>query len=648
MPSPNFHRAPRPDPASDPRRGHADAREVGRRTGVQLPSRGEVPFDADGRENADAFFDAARSPLDDDGAPSPERAHGGRRCEEERARERARREEERAARRRALEEEGRRNLGRRPELLREEEEEYEDEEGAGRGRGRARATPQPAGWTNRLLHQAMGVPTEDSPAHTALSRVSTAAPSTARGSRHSLDTIATEPRHGLRAQRQGDGAPREGSARSEEEEEEEAEASPPPAAADASEGEEGEGGGPIDPPEEMSQAGYGEKTRGVDPEERDHYIEPEDKEEMEQEDANKLDEHVAAKPSAGEEKPRDDDIASRESARSATSGGDDVSAKPSGKSAASAKSGATDPLEDSLEAVVQNPKYAKYSQDFDDDFANVFDNDDNEGEGAMQLATQPEEQLDDFHVDFGNDGGFDDGGDLRDDEDEMHRQASQKSRGSRASDESGPRKSNESEMSASLKSHAGSRKSHKSRSDKSHTGNLKSDRSHRSTGQPPTPEDEDEEEEAPSRKNKSDKVQFARKPAPTEEEADATPPSVLRKKSRKKKPTTAHRVNWSTPNGRSLGIPLANRDYEAHPVSEYKEDLPDDDDDDDDDDERGQGGALRRSRRAKFKPLQFWKNEKLIYEAQNEEGLLGKACCCLLVYDLRDKQTYLLDDTSIR
>ena len=84
------------------------------------------------------------------------------------------------------------------------------------------------------------------------------------------------------------------------------------------------------------------------------------------------------------------------------------------------------------------------------------------------------------------------------------------------------------------------------------------------------------------------------------------------KKSKRKQPTTANRVNWSTPNGISRGIPAGNRDYEAVPILVFKDDV-------------GEDPSLRRSRRARFVPLQFWKNEKLIYEAQNEEGILGMA-----------------------
>lgn len=656
-------------PVARRRRPAPTIHAIGKRTGVTLPPRGDLPFDDDGLENADAFFAAARSPTSPE--PSPGRAYGRR---AEKARERERREEEKRRRRRELEEEGRRNASRRPDLLNHRGDSEAEEDGAA-GRPGAERHPQPTPkqpeWTNRLLHQAMGVPTEDSPAYTVLSRVSTAAPST----RGSVDTIATESRHGLRAEQSGAQLDR---LVRHEEEEGGAEASPPAAAAvavaaaaDAPE-EDGEEGGPMDPPEEMSQDsfGNGEKKRGVDPEERDHLLEPEDNEETEEEVAEnlegnvsanksareltKLDENVPAKKSGREAMKLDDNVSAKESAKSDASGvfdnataksasssmlGDDVSAKPSAKSA---KSGATDPLEGSLEEVLHNPKYAKYNQDYNDD----FDGDDNEGEGGMQLAAQPGDGFDDNDdVDFGNDsgGGFDDGGDDGedlDDGDEMSRQAIQeyrKSHGSHTSDKSESRQSHKSDRSESLKSHASSHKSnnnkshasshrsnnskshassHRSNNSKSHASSFKSDRSEKSQmsmERPPSPEDDDEDDEEeerpyrvpaedPLRKKKSQKDKFAKKPAP------ATPTSVLQTKKSKKKKQTANRVNWSTPNGRSTGIPMANRDYEARPVSEYKEDYPDE--------PRTPGGsALRRSRRL----------QKLIYEAQNERGLLGEA-----------------------
>lgn len=152
----------------------------------------------------------------------------------------------------------------------------------------------------------MGVPTEDSPQYTVLSKVSTAAPST----QGSLDTIATESRHAVKArqsqvQLEGLGL----------NESSPAAAAEPEESAGAGGGEEEEAG-PMDPPEEMSQDSNrdGEK-RGVDPEEREHYLEPEDEEEGENQD-------------------------------------DNVSAKPSAKSAAS---GAMDALENSLEEEPKTP-----------------------------------------------------------------------------------------------------------------------------------------------------------------------------------------------------------------------------------------------------------------------------------------------------
>ena len=136
-------------------------------------------------------------------------------------------------------------------------------------------------------------------------------------------------------------------------------------------------------------------------------------------------------------------------------------------------------------------------------------------------------------------------------------------------------------------------------------------------------DEDDEERRAPSSKkpkSKKEDTKMAKKTQSKkkderESSVDTTPTSVLRtsKKKTKKKQTTSNRVNWSTPTGISRGIPAGNRDYEAVPVSVYREDRDED------------GASLRRSHRARFAPLAFWKNEKLIYEAQHEEGILGEA-----------------------
>lgn len=126
-----------------------------------------------------------------------------------------------------------------------------------------------------------------------------------------------------------------------------------------------------------------------------------------------------------------------------------------------------------------------------------------------------------------------------------------------------------------------------------------------------TSDDDEDLDQKPKAKPEKDKSK--------KDKAPVTPTSVLRTKKSKKNKNQTNRVAWSTPNG-TTGYPTGNREYEAVPISDYK-DHP----------EPGQeprtpgGTALRRSNRAKFKPLQFWKNEKLIYSAQNEPGWLGQA-----------------------
>jgi centromere protein C len=85
--------------------------------------------------------------------------------------------------------------------------------------------------------------------------------------------------------------------------------------------------------------------------------------------------------------------------------------------------------------------------------------------------------------------------------------------------------------------------------------------------------------------------------------ASVTETSVQSKKPKRSKKT----VTYSSP----MGYPAGNREYEFVPVSDFK-DSPQDD-------------GRRRSRRARTKPLAFWKNERPLYEAHNETGILGEA-----------------------
>jgi len=478
----------------------------------------------------------------------------------------------------------------------------------------------------------MGVlptPTENSPSgHTVLSRVSTAAPST----RGSVDTIATmeSTRHGWRERQNNDAqlenllatnnnagkstspamatADPDGGGMEEAERETEAE--------EQGEGEEEElevVGGPMDPPEEMSQESGREvgERRGLDPVEREDLLEPEDAEEGNVDDDD--DDGVSAKASA----KSDGDNASEKSARSAAPL-DDASEKPSAKSAASVAT--TDPLENSLEeVVVQN---SNYNLDYSDD-------DDEGRDGGMRLATQGSEEGGE-DVDFG---GGNDGDDFGGDDDGFHndgmdanddaasRQASLVSEKSRKSDHS--YKSDKSQVSDKSRKSSKSYKSDKSEFSRKSQASSNGSEESRASERPPSPDEEeaekshDDAEESPEKKRS--KHGRPRKDAPPA----STPKSVLhgkKSKRKKKKKQQQARVNWSTPTGTSTGIATGNRSFEAVPVSDYKEEYPSGEE------PKTPGGSnLRRSRRARFQPLQFWKNEKLIYEAQNEKGLLGKA-----------------------
>ncbi len=83
--------------------------------------------------------------------------------------------------------------------------------------------------------------------------------------------------------------------------------------------------------------------------------------------------------------------------------------------------------------------------------------------------------------------------------------------------------------------------------------------------------------------------------------------SAMLKKNKKSKKKDNRRVVFSP-----KGIPIANRDYQTVPIGAYVEGSPDE-------------GGPRRSRRAKFKPLEFWRGEKIQYGAHEEHGFIGKA-----------------------
>ncbi|KAL3925126.1 MAG: hypothetical protein SGILL_000614 [Bacillariaceae sp.] len=64
------------------------------------------------------------------------------------------------------------------------------------------------------------------------------------------------------------------------------------------------------------------------------------------------------------------------------------------------------------------------------------------------------------------------------------------------------------------------------------------------------------------------------------------------------------------------GIQIGNRDYDHIPIAAFVEGSPQDDSDRD---------GPRRSSRAKLKPLEYWRGEKMEYGAHEEEGYVGEA-----------------------
>lgn len=215
-----------------------DKHTVGKRTGVTLPPRGTIPMNNDGYEDFDAFWDAAKSPN-----PNSAKKPSSREIKEAKRTERRLEkwrilEEEKQSEQHALDELARKKP---PELLTQPEEDDKFE---------GIATPKNVGWSNRLLHKAMGIPTDDSPTNTVLSKVSTAPPSAK--SLATLDSVSTK--HQARAKGievQLEGVAKRGERDSPYASEELGDASF-----------DGKG---ADPPEEMSEG----RERGLDPEEEE-------------------------------------------------------------------------------------------------------------------------------------------------------------------------------------------------------------------------------------------------------------------------------------------------------------------------------------------------------------------------------------------
>ena len=78
----------------------------------------------------------------------------------------------------------------------------------------------------------------------------------------------------------------------------------------------------------------------------------------------------------------------------------------------------------------------------------------------------------------------------------------------------------------------------------------------------------------------------------------------------KKTPKTKKKTTFAVS---PQGYQVDNREYETIPLSDLVEESPTD------------GTGVRRSRRARCRPLEYWRNEKLVYGAHNESGALGEA-----------------------
>ena len=83
----------------------------------------------------------------------------------------------------------------------------------------------------------------------------------------------------------------------------------------------------------------------------------------------------------------------------------------------------------------------------------------------------------------------------------------------------------------------------------------------------------------------------------------------------KKKTRSRKRVNISTPEATTYGriYQAADRDYETIPLDSIE--MSEDDED---------RNGLRRSRRRRFRPVEFWKNERPAYGANTMSGTLAE------------------------
>ena len=234
----------------------------------------------------------------------------------------------------------------------------------------------------------------------------------------------------------------------------------------------------------------------------------------------------------------------------------------SGSGTAGSEGGARKPSPEELDGSLEEL--------VDRDASNRFYDDDDGGGGAMQFATQE----DDGAVDFG------DGGDGLDDDDYSAR-ASQKSRASSKSGKSG--KSDDVDLDDDDDGMIGARS-----------------------------ESEEEEPKPPKKKVKKTMSKMSK----SDSSSATNPTSILRNNNKGKGKKGKKDAKRNRVNGVSQGRQAGDRQYEETSLEDFCPVTPGDDEG---------GSGLRRSRRARFKPLDFWKNERFKYGPQREKGLLGEA-----------------------
>ena len=90
--------------------------------------------------------------------------------------------------------------------------------------------------------------------------------------------------------------------------------------------------------------------------------------------------------------------------------------------------------------------------------------------------------------------------------------------------------------------------------------------------------------------------------------------SSLKKNSEKWKSPTQKRVTYSSQLPRTAGYPCANREYDGIAIQDITPQQ-----------NNSEMTNNRRSRRTRFAPLKFWKNERCVYGVHEEKGELGAA-----------------------